>query len=283
MREYMRREFDEIYIINLGGDLLGTRKTPNVFNIQTPVAIAIGMRSKAKHQSVPAKVKYLRIEADSRDAKLQALETLLTTSGASWEEVSSDWMAPFYPRSNASYFFWPELTDIFPWQHSGAQMKRVWPIAETKALLQKRWDIFCAAGMEQRKKYFKETRDRKIAKNYDDFLGNKLEAIGEAKIGSQVPEMEAYSYRAFDRQFAMIDNRIGDYLRPPLVRARSTRNVFFSSLMTKMLGSGAAIVATPDLPDLDFFCGRGGKDVIPLYRDVSAAEPNITSDASHSN
>ena len=40
VREVMRRTFDELWIIDLGGDNLGTRKTPNVFNIQTPVAIA---------------------------------------------------------------------------------------------------------------------------------------------------------------------------------------------------------------------------------------------------
>jgi predicted helicase len=44
VREVMRRTFDELWILDLGGDNLGTRKTPNVFNIQTPVAIAIGVR-----------------------------------------------------------------------------------------------------------------------------------------------------------------------------------------------------------------------------------------------
>jgi hypothetical protein len=35
MREVMRRTFDDFWIIDLGGDNLDTRKTPNVFNIQT--------------------------------------------------------------------------------------------------------------------------------------------------------------------------------------------------------------------------------------------------------
>jgi hypothetical protein len=43
MRQKMREAFDELWIIDLGGDNLGARKTPNVFNIQTPVAIAIGV------------------------------------------------------------------------------------------------------------------------------------------------------------------------------------------------------------------------------------------------
>jgi predicted helicase len=56
MREVMRRTLDELWIIDLGGDNLGTRKTPNVFNIQTPVAIAIGIRGKAMSPDTPAKV-----------------------------------------------------------------------------------------------------------------------------------------------------------------------------------------------------------------------------------
>jgi predicted helicase len=114
MRQYMRREFDEIYVINLGGDLLGTRKTPNVFNIQTPVAITLGIRSGNRQTSKPAEVKYLRIEAQHRQGKLEALEALGPIGALPWEKVSDGWMDPFYPRSNASYFFWPELIDIFP-------------------------------------------------------------------------------------------------------------------------------------------------------------------------
>lgn len=49
-----------------------------------------------------------------------------------------------------------------------------------------------------------------------------------------------------------------------------------SSQLTKPLGYGAAIVTTPFVPDIDFFCNRGGKDIIPLYRDSNASEPNIT-------
>ena len=43
MREVMRQVFDELWIIDLEGGNLGARKTENVFAIQTPVAIAIGV------------------------------------------------------------------------------------------------------------------------------------------------------------------------------------------------------------------------------------------------
>lgn len=276
MRDYMRREFDEIYVINLGGDLLGTRKTPNVFNIQTPVAITIGMRSGERKKDTPAKVKYLRIESKDRKEKLDAIDELGTLDSLPWETVSDKWMDPFYPRSTAAYFFWPELTDLFPWQHSGSQFKRVWPIGENKDVLEKRWERLCQTKVEQRKTHFKESRDRKISRQYDDFAGMPLDKLSDLTGKAPAPAVEHYCYRSFDRQYAFIDNRLGDYLRPPLVNVRGEKNLFFAALMTKMLGVGAAMVATPDLPDLDAFCGRGGKDVIPLYRDAAGTEPNVT-------
>ncbi len=45
MREHMRRLCDEIWILDLGGEGRGTRKNENVFAIQTPVAIAVAVRS----------------------------------------------------------------------------------------------------------------------------------------------------------------------------------------------------------------------------------------------
>ncbi len=45
MREHMRKICDEIWIIDLGGEGRGTRQSENVFAIQTPVAIAIALRS----------------------------------------------------------------------------------------------------------------------------------------------------------------------------------------------------------------------------------------------
>ena len=34
--------------------------------------------------------------------------------------------------------------------------------------------------------------------------------------------------------------------------------------------------ASAHIPDQHFFCGRGGKDVIPLYRDAAGTDPNVT-------
>ena len=71
------------------------------------------------------------------------------------------------------------------------------------------------------------------------------------------------------------DARLIDRPGPPLWAAHSQEQVYITSLLTKVLGVGPAAVATAEVPDLDYFSGRGAKDVIPLWRDTEATQPNL--------
>lgn len=137
VREVMRRTFDEVWIIDLGGDNLGTRKTPNVFNIQTPVAIAVGVRGAKSTPNKPANVHYAKIEGATREDKLTQLEAVAGFTGIAWRNCPDDWHKPFLPIGKGDYSDWPRIEDLFPWAHSGAQFKRSWPIAETREVLSK--------------------------------------------------------------------------------------------------------------------------------------------------
>ena len=167
--------------------------------------------------------------------------------------------------------------DLFPWQHSGLQFKRTWPIGETEEVLRRRLGQFIASSeARNRKELFKETRDRKVDGRYRSFSGGSLLSLAGVSNESDFPQPQRYCYRQFDRQYALIDRRFGDFLRPPLVLAAGPQNVFFSTLTTNVLGFGPAIGVSADLPDLHVFCGRGGKDIIPLYRRLDGTEANVT-------
>lgn len=61
----------------------------------------------------------------------------------------------------------------------------------------------------------------------------------------------------------------------PLIAA--SHQPFLTTLTTTPLGAGPALTVTTAVPDKHQFRGSfGGKDVIPLYRDADAAQPNIT-------
>ena len=154
MRRKMREVFDELWIVDLEGDNLGARKTENVFAIQTPVAIAIGVRNGNPKPLQPARVRKVRFTGSAQE-KLAQLDGIQAFSDLSWQECTAEWGAPFYARGTGGYFDWPKVTDVFPWQHSGVQLKRTWPIGVTQRVLADRWRAFLAAPPDLRPSLFR--------------------------------------------------------------------------------------------------------------------------------
>lgn len=273
MRKHMRRVCDEIWFIDLGGEGRGTRQDENVFAIQTPVAITIAVRYGPAKHDVPAITHYACIEG-SRNHKLSILEHLRSISELSFQDCPQDWAAPFKPAGKGNYFDWPLLTDLMPWQHSGSQLKRTWPHSPDRKALEKRWRAFLQST--DRAAAFSETRDRKISRTHASLDGTRgLPALRDLDVGAPCPTIVNYGFRSFDRQYLLLDNRLADYLRPPLWNSRSERQIFFTSQLTSVLGSGQAITATADVPDMHYFAGRGAKDILPLYRDKACQLPNL--------
>jgi hypothetical protein len=275
MREHMRRQCDEVWVLDLGGEGRGTRRSENVFAIQTPVAIAVAVRTKKGNAEKPAKVHYARIEG-TRKEKLADLDRLLDLTSIQWQVCPDGWQAPFRPAGKGDYFGWPLLTDFMPWQHSGAQAKRTWPIGPDPDTLTSRWRGLLHAP--NRAEAFKETRDRKVDHSYPSLVeGNSREKpLAGLVRESPPPDVSRYAYRSFDRQWILADNRVADYLRPDLWRAHSDRQVYLTSLLSHPLGTGPAATAAAFVPDLHHFKGSfGAKEVIPLFRDSAAVEPNL--------
>lgn len=278
MREVMRQTFDELWILDLGGDNLGARKTPNVFAIQIPVAIAMGVRGKVAKPGTTAKVWYAKIEGTTRDQKLKKIDAIVNLSDIEWRICPEEWHAPFLPKGKGAYFDWPKLTDLFPYHTAGAVFYRTWPIAETLEVLKARWTALKETPLLGRGKLFKESRDRKLryVVNNPDLPGSGEPAINALKPDSNEPNHVRYGFRSFDKQYSYFDFRLGDYLRPVLYRLAGPKQFYFVSPDSISMSVGPAVVGSVNIPDQHFFCGRGGKDVIPLYRDAGATEPNVT-------
>ena len=274
MREHMRRQCEEIWILDLGGEGRGTRQSDNVFAIQTPVAIAVAFRSKDANRDAPAQVHYARVEG-TRQEKLTTLDAIDSFAKVEWQDCADEWQAPFRPEGKSDYFVWPLLTDLMPWQQSGAKLSRTWPIGSNVETLERRWRGLLAS--QDRATAFKETRDRKINSKYPAlFEDDEMEIpIAELPPDAPVPRIERYAYRSFDRQRIIADSRMGDVLSIRLWRVHGERQVYLTSLLTQFLGRGPALTACALVPDLHHFSGRGAKDAIPLYRTADASESNI--------
>lgn len=107
--------------------------------------------------------------------------------------------------------------------------------------------------------------------------GATLAPISEVSADSQSLEPVQFGFRSFDRQWVLPDSRIADRPRPPLWHIASARQIYITSLLSGILGLGPAATVTASVPDLHHFRGSfGGKDVVPIWRDAAATEPNVT-------
>jgi hypothetical protein len=274
MREHMRRLCDEIWILDLGGEGRGTRRSENVFAIQTPVAIAVAVRYGKVKKHTPAKVHYARI-VGTRHEKLKTLAGIANFASLQWEECPDDWQAPFRPAGVGEYFDWPLLTSLFPWQHSGIECKRTWPIAPDEDTLRRRWRALLKAP--DRAAMFRETGDRTVAGSYAVVITpeGSSKSIAGLPANAATPPIVQCGFRSFDRQRIIADARLMSRPRPDLWRSRGERQVYLATQTVLELGEGPALTAGGHIPDRHYFAGRGGKDIMPLYRDAQGKEANI--------
>ena len=292
VRSLLRKVFDELWIVDLGGEGRGALVEENVFEIRTPVAIAIGLRvGQATDEEctdrttadectdeTPAEectVRYLQI-AGSRADKLTRLGEIGLDDVC--EEVTGEGLDGFTPRSDSMYYDWPKIIDLFPWIRSGCKLGRTWPIAESRALLTSRWDRVVKAVPRSRSELFVETNTgKKIWSEPKPLLSSedKLRPIQQLDIGDLPEGFDEYGYRSFDRHWIIADHRLADRAGPDLWRVRGRHQVFLTTLTSTKVGRGPALTVTPYVPDLHHFSGRGAKNAMPLYRDLSGRMPNV--------
>ena len=243
VRSLLRDTFDSILIVDLGGDSRGALPEENIFDIRTPVAIALCVRSGGGVAGSCA-VQYLRLTGSRREK----LERLRDLSPADVEiAVPGEKLTPLVPRSEREYWNWPALTDVFPWHHAGANFHRTWPVGPTKALVSQRWEELVKTTPRRRARLLKETRDRTIYTSPRSLLGGntRLTSISELDRDDQPESVERYGYRSFDRQWAIADHRVGDMPRPVLWRIRGESQMFFTAPTSARVGRGQVLTATP--------------------------------------
>ncbi len=279
MREHMRRICDEVWILDIGGEGRGTRKSENVFAIQTPVAIAVAVRYGRAEVDRPAKVHFARIEAPTQEQKLKALDAIDSFTSLQWQDCPREWHSPFRPVGTGRYFDWALLTDLFPWQHSGVKAGRTWVIAPDANTLKQRWAALCDADKEKRAALFKESpTGHKVHDSPNQLppVGGKLKPIFELPRHAPPPAIVRYAFRSLDRQYTFFDARLLDRPSPALWGTHSDRQLYLTTLLNHPLGQGPALTVAADIPDLHHFRGSfGAKEVLPLYRDAECHEPNV--------
>lgn len=279
MRRVMREQFDELWIVDLGGEGRGALKEANEFDILTPVCVTVAFRfarqKGARHtRGRPATVRYQKITGD-RPAKIAAVEALreLDPDSPGWQTTSADWLASFLPDTSGAVVAWMPLADLFPWAGRGVQFSRAWPVSESKTTLTDRWDTLLRSG-DNMGDLLHTTRDVTTdGTPASCHTGKRLPALQSLAPGTPPEVVERIWWRSFDTQWCIADRRVVDMPRPPLWRTLSDQQMFLTTL--QQAGPGPAMIASPHVPDLNAYNNRGGT-VIPLFRDKAGQQPNLT-------
>lgn len=288
LREYMRRVFDEVWIIDLGGEGRGARLEENVFNIQTPVAVFVGIQHEktatgslkraSDRRKQKAQILYRRVHG-SRAEKLHALENIEGLDQTNeWVALPSEtWGEKFVPSSSEALSDGIPLEWIFPWTHSGAQFKRKWPIAPTTGALNKRWSHLFMNGTADAQ-LFSEDRDLTIdSQKTNMFTDERQPLLSSSEAKDSMMQPARYGYRSFDRQWCLPDKRVATYPRQQFWNSISDKQLFMATLTSTSLGAGPALTVSPYVPDMDFFRGSfGAKNMYPLHRTATGPDFNIS-------
>jgi hypothetical protein len=276
LRKIAREQADELWSIDLGGDNRGTHPEANIFNIETPVSITELVRTGVKASGITANSRYRKILGATAKEKLASVGSLAVEHRGqddSWKVATSDWRDPLVPATgDHTWQQIPALTDIFPWQQPGCLASRTWPIAPDQPTLAARWKSLVESPLSARPDLFATAKTGRNINTKVPGYPTLASLNASAKHGPVV----RYSLRSFDRQWIFEDPRLLKTESPSLWRTRSDRQVFLCSLLSVPIATGPAIVAAATVPDFHHFCGRGGKDILPLYRDAGATEPNLT-------
>jgi len=275
LRQLVRQICDEAWVIDLGGDNYGANPEENVFAIGTPVAIVTMVRDRVTRRDTPAQIQYRRVRGTTED-KLTAMRAIAGSANpfsGDWAAAPDGWLASFVPATGEAYWEeMPLITDLFPWQQPGCMFNRTWPVAPSQELLKARWRRLVSSSSDERPTLFATAT---TGRNITTRVG-RLPPLATLDEGAEPQPVARYAYRSFDRQWTLDDPRLAKTDSPSLWNARSNRQIFLASTFTAQISAGPALTASTAVPDKHVFNGRGGKDIIPLFRDAAAIQPNMT-------
>lgn len=277
MREYLRRNCSHGWIINVTPEGKQPPSSNAVFNIETPVAIALFLRKEGTDPEQPADIKYIDVHG-TRKQKFEELSAL-TFDDEHWRSVRTEWTAPFTPSAGTEWDEYPAVDDLLPWRANGVMAGRSWVYAPAPDVLDFRLrSVINEDDPAAKSEKFKEKRDASLTKTKKALPGSDTEQATNIPFGRIPMLTEARvvrcGFRTLDRQWLIADSRLLSQPSPTLWEGRVDGQVFAVELHSEHPKTGPGLVFTNLIPDVHHFRGSGGGRALPkLHPDGT---PNVT-------
>ncbi|MHA6694270.1 type ISP restriction/modification enzyme [Homoserinimonas sp. A520] len=264
MREYLRREADEGWII----DLTPEGQTPDVATrifpgVRQPLAIGIFVRKSATDGGQPARIWFQSI-GGRQVAKFERLTSISLSSG--WMAARDGWTEPFTAAAEG-WDEWPAVGTLLPWVSPGSQSGHQWVVAPHREILDLRWrTVVNEQDLEQKRRLFKEAGDSTLSSTKKPLSGpDTMRPSGKfLNEQSQQAGFVRVGHRSLDRQWVISDARLFHRPAPDLWDARITNQIFVVEQHAHALKPGPGLVYSSLVPDKHHFKGSESGRVLPF-------------------
>lgn len=283
MRADLRRDADEIWVIDCTPEGHQPPVSSRIFQgVQQPVCIVIASRNSDAGTGAPAEVRYRRLPVGRREDKFEALSQIMLNDGG-WQHCSSLPRASFLPVAAGVWGASVSLVDLFLTDSPGVLSGRTWVVAPDAESLRQRWRILRDEANPTRKEvlFHPTLRNGELADRHtrkvirDGLAGHEFRNCTVASDKGEAVAPTRYSFRSFDRQWIIPDNRLLLSARRELWAIASPRQVFLTGLMQHSPDRGPALTMAGHLPDQHHFKGSFGGSVFPLWSDAAGTQPNL--------
>lgn len=283
MRKYLRETCSHGWIIDISPEGKRPPKANAVFNIETPVVIAMFIRTKGTQTTTPAVIRHVTLRGTYPE-KIAALSQL-GLDDPQWAPVRDSWTAPFTPAPTGSWDAYPALSDLLPWYTTGVTSNRGWVYSPSASTLDERFKrLTQEPDTKTKADLLKSTDTSSIYKTKPPFPALIVNGVPDTEQATNVPltnvvmasdaKKTLLAYRSFDRQFVITDSRLLDRPRPSLWHARLVEGQIFAiEQHSYHPGAGPALMFSNLMPDQHSFNNRGGR-TLPLYHPDSS--PNVS-------
>ena len=272
MREYLRREADEGWII----DLTPEGQTPDVPTrifpgVRQPLAIGVFMRSAAPDPFVPATIRYQAVHGKQAD-KFHRLASIDLRDG--WVKARVGWTAPLTPAAAGDWDSFPALAEIMPWVSPGIDASRTWVYSPAASVLKERWSTLAHATVATRPDLFRESGESRLTEKKSPLPGEDVVRF-DSNLASNFPtetKTVLTGFRAFDRSHLIADHRAIDRARASLWEARIADQIFAFEQHAHEVSDGPGAIFGALIPNKHYFNNRGGRALPLLHPDGT---PNL--------
>lgn len=267
MRSYLRSVCDEGWIIDLTPEGMQPDVATRIFpGVQQPLAIGIFLRKASDSPHAAASIRYRALRG-RRAEKFAALADIdLDDDG--WQPVrTSPVTAPFTPAHAIGWDDFPALVDLFPVALPGIKPNRTWVYAPRPSTLERRWqELISEDDVATKRVFLRETSARRIDSVVGPLPGYPPVTHSLAKETGPCPEPVGVTYRTFDRQYTIPDNRLFHRASPDLWRAATyLGQMYIIEQHSKRISSGPGVAFSALMPDMDAFKGSEGGRVLPVF------------------